>query len=608
MKIHAQTTQTDFPLAQSCSLEILFQADQSLKPGDRIEFQFPNSWSLIDGPSYTREFQTTDPAAAHFISVTLPDLSAKFEIQMEKRHLFYPTGKARHGLLFTARLTAGEIPAKTPVRIAYENTVAPYIAESETLWLRVNGNAPESAPALKTIAGSHQYFRVIVPSGAKPGQEFDVLIVSLDRFDNVSSTTFNGEKLLLPDDQQIHLDFTGKQRVPVKLSQPGVYRFRLRDVLSNAIKISENPATPFWGDLHIHTKLSQDGQGTNPYDYAREVSGLDFAATADHWESLGPEGYRIAQEWADSVNQPGVFVTLPADERNPREMTGHHNIYFRSREAQLQHQALGTGNENPPANSFLRLKNADTTEVMLIPHHTGISFGDLPQSGTGNAVHWDAVDDRGLRPVMEIYSHHGQSEIYHPQHFLAYEWNRMRNPEHRANTSVPGPFYAQQYWMQDKRIGVIASSDEHSGQGGRRHGGIAAVFGDNLTRSGIFDALRQRRCYATTGERILLDFSLDELKMGECGQKSRAAEVNLTLDVRGTEILLRVEILRHRFGIDTAFIPVASVSPRPESRDATVTFRDKIESDCMYYARITQFPLEWPGMAWASPIWVTQEI
>ncbi|MFH1024611.1 MAG: hypothetical protein V1809_14615, partial [Planctomycetota bacterium] len=71
-----------------------------------------------------------------------------------------------------------------------------------------------------------------------------------------------------------------------------------------------------------------------------------------------------------------------------------------------------------------------------------------------------------------------------------------------------------------------------------------------------------------------------------------------------TETLLRVDILRHRFGTDAGFRPVASVFPRPESPDAAVSFEDVVAGPCMYYARVTQQPLSWPGMAWTSPIWV----
>ena len=31
---------------------------------------------------------------------------------------------------------------------------------------------------------------------------------------------------------------------------------------------------------------------------------------------------------------------------------------------------------------------------------------------------------------------------------------------------------------------------------------------------------------------------------------------------------------------------------------------DELLSACVYYARVTQEPLEWPDMAWSSPIWI----
>lgn len=210
------------------------------------------------------------------------------------------------------------------------------------------------------------------------------------------------------------------------------------------------------------------------------------------------------------------------------------------------------------------------------------------------------------RPVPKD-CHHGQSEAYSPQHILAYEFNRMRNPERRGNTSVPGPYYAQNYWIKGRRIGIIASSDEHSGQGGRRHGGLAAVFADSLTREGVFDAIRARRTYATTGERILLEFTVNGTALGESVKIPRDGTAEISLKVWGTDLLLRVEILRFRFGMDEAFAPILAEPPKQESTDAEYTFKDTITGDCLYYARVIQEPLEWPAMAWTTPVWVDSD-
>jgi hypothetical protein len=607
MRVLAECGQEQFDAGEPCSVEVAVRADADLVPQDRIAFQFPNSWLLKSGPSHTRELQCDAPEAEHYIAVEAPgNRTVRFSLAITPRHVNYPEGQVRHGRLITAELVSGTVPAGSPVRLRYANTIAPYVTETETLWLRVNGCAPETPPTFHVRADTHDRFRILVPSYARPGERFDVLIVSLDRFDNASRTAFADETLTLADGAVVaeHLDLSGSIRVTTNLDKPGVYRFRFRDAVSNAIQVADTAPRLYWGDMHIHTKLSHDGQGTDPYGYARNVSGLDFAAVTDHWESLGPEGYRILADWAEQANRPGTFVALPGDERNPPELTGHHNVYFRDTDAMHGHAALAKDGDSHAANRFAVLADADPSRVMVIPHHTGIAFGDLPRKGTGSAVDWNAADDRGLRPVIEIYSHHGQSEQYAPQHLLAYESNRMHNPERRSNTSVPGPYYAQDYWIAGNRTGVIASSDEHSGQGGRAHGGIAAVLAERLTRESIFDALLARQCYATTGERILLEFTVDDLAMGASGTKHAGDELTVTLKAWGTDTLLRVDILRYRTGLDSTFVPVVSTAPRPEGMETAITFSDIARTDCIYYARVVQAPLAWPGMAWSSPIWI----
>ena len=595
MSVTARLSKDTFEIRETCDLDILVTSTDDLRPGDTVEAQFPNSWTIVNGPSFTRDLQTTDPSGEHYVTVEAE--GCRFDVEIRKRHLYTPGKSGRHGRHIVATLAGETVPAGTPVRVLYANTFAPYVSEVETVWLRVKDEAPGAPPTLTVTPGPAETMRVIAPSAARPGETFDVLVVSLDRFENASSTRYEDRTLLLDDGsvRALGLSFSGSVRIPVSLEQEGVYRFRMGEATSNAVRVAADARGPWWGDTHIHTKVSSDAQGTDPYVYAREVSGLDFAAVADHCDSMGEAGYAQVAGWAEEGDDPGRFVTLPADERNPASWTGHHNLYFRATRALMENAVSDEDGQPIPG---------DPADVMLIPHHTGIGWGGGPTAGIGAAVDWDAVDDHGLRPVMEIYSHHGQSELYDPQHVLAYEFNRMRNPERRSNVSMPGPFYAQDYLMMGKRIGFIGSSDEHSGQGGRRHGGLAAVFTEELTRDGIFDALRNRQCYATTGERILVEFSVDGVTMGCEATRPKGSTLPIRLQVWGTERLLRVEVLRFRPGRDSRFTPVFSAAPRPESTDASVEIEEELEGDTIYYVRVTQEPLEWPGMAWTSPVWI----
>ena len=600
MTVTAEIPNNTWQVREPRGVTVLIRSTRDLTPGDAVMVQFPNTWTIVNGPSFTRELQTTDPEGEHFIGVSAQGMDTGFDVAVRSRNLYAPDHVCRHGRLITATPAAGVVPAGTPITLVYANTYAPYVSETETLWVRVRDEAPEAPPKLIVTPGPAVAMRLIVPSAAQPAEEFDVLIVSLDEFDNCYSTAYRDRTLRRSDGGVVAggLSFTGSLRVPVTVGEEGVYRFSLGETVSTAVHVAGGLRGPFWGDIHIHTKLSGDAQGTDPYAYTREVSGLDFAGLADHCESLADPGFEQHAQWLEEADDPGRFATIPGDERNPRNWTGHHNVYFRNMQTYLRHRT-DVGNMDD------RRLPDDPDSAMLIPHHTGITWGGGPTAGQGTSVDWNAAGDEvGMRPVIEIYSHHGQSEYYAPQHVLAYEFNRMRNPERRSNMSTPGPFYAQEYWMAGLHVGVIGSSDEHSGQGGRRHGGIAAVFADELTREGVFDALRARRCYATTGERILIDFTVDGATMGEVVRRRKGKKLAIRLKAWGTDLLVRVDILRHRFGIDENVAPIFSIAPRPESMDFEHEMEDELTGSVLYYARIVQEPLSWPGMAWTSPVWI----
>lgn len=619
-----------FVVDHPANVALRIRPGMPLKAADVIEIQFPNSWLLVSGPSFTRPVQTVDPQGPHYLCVHAD--GASFDLDIRENHLPFPQGRARHGRLLTARLRAGAVRASGVVHCEFRNTMAPYVAEQETVWVRVNGLLPRQLPEIVTAPGPAETVRLIVPSAARPGEPFDVLVVSLDRFENCSSTRYHGRVLELIGHGRVadRLTFTGSTRVPVRIDKPGVWRFGMDGVVSNAVRIGRRARGPFWGDLHGHSKLSSDGMGADPYGYARDVAGLDFAAVTDHAEDLGADGYEQLLRWARAAHRPGRFITVLADERNPDGWTGHHNVYFRD-EATFARCRLRPGcfprNSPEESQESMRALLANTKGCLVVPHHTGMSWRTLPKPGSiGDAVDLDAVrDDRGLRPVMEIYSHHGQSECYAPGHILAYEFNRMRNPESRSNTSVPGPYYAQAYWLAGRRLGVIGSSDEHSGQPGRRHGGLAAIFATSLTRGGLFDALHARHCYATTGERILLEFSVDGVQMGQQERRPTDQKLSIRLKVWATAGLIRVDILRCRFGTDHEFRLIHSESPRAatgtgvnDPRSAglqTMVLDHAVELDdadprpgpAAYYARVVQEPVDWPGMAWSSPVWIDPE-
>ena len=99
---------------------------------------------------------------------------------------------------------------------------------------------------------------------------------------------------------------------------------------------------------------------------------------------------------------------------------------------------------------------------------------------------------------------------------------------------------------------------------------MAVVKAAELTREAIFDALRQRRVYAVTGDRIDLDFRCNGQTMGR--ELAYTPQRGLSVHVRGWDQIDRVEILRNNRVIHRDFPADRQVSPASWKRPVVLRF------------------------------------
>lgn len=344
--------------------------------------------------------------------------------------------------------------------------------------------------------------------------------------------------------------------------------FRDVVVVNDTLAISgiSNPSVASWtdgmnvyfGEIHSHTELS-DGIATtdDAYSFARDTLHLDFAALSDHFERHlpsvcvpGQERWAMTKAAAEKYYDPGRFVTLLGYEWTGRP---HINIYYRGNDGLcVPAQASDAGS---PAELFRKL-DVQNMPYLAIPHHTKYLA----------AADWGAAT--GRENLLEIYSGWGASEDGNDSAFRA------------AIT-------------RGLRLGVIAGTDDHIGRPGQGNrtfegGGLACVLAKEKTREAVFDALLARRCYGTTGARILVDFSVNGMLMGGV-VKSREKNF-IAVRAIGEDIITSIEIIRNGL----------SVLYRKEctSQDASCECKDGGGS--CYYARITQRD---GHIAWTSPVW-----
>jgi len=166
------------------------------------------------------------------------------------------------------------------------------------------------------------------------------------------------------------------------------------------------------------------------------------------------------------------------------------------------------------------------------------------------------------------------------------------------------------------RLGFVGGTDNHRGRPGSGRsfqsgldyndyvtGGITGVLAQELTREAIFEAIWQRRCYATTGVRMLLDFSVNGRVMGQeikaTGEEARAART-IVVKAAGTADIARAVIVRNGQDVHTCE-GNGRVLELVWQDDAPLGEVVSKEGWAYYYVRLTQSD---GNMAWSSPVWI----
>ncbi len=276
------------------------------------------------------------------------------------------------------------------------------------------------------------------------------------------------------------------------------------------------------------------GEPEELYRYARNVAALDFCAVTDHdhWgmRPLDEDGatWRRLLAAAARFHEPGRFVTVPAYEWT-NWIHGHrHVLFFAPGEAVLL-SSLDPATDTP---AELWRALAGRQGVLTVAHHS--AGGPVP-------VDWSFRPDPRFEPVTEVVSVHGSSEAADSP--LPIGGGRPGN-------------YVREVLTHGFRLGMIGSGDGHDGHPGLAHlagrsGGLAAVLAEENTREAILAALRARRCYATSGPRILLRVSLAGRRMGAV-LAGPLAEARLVAFVVGTAPVAALELVRSGRVVETA--------------------------------------------------------
>ncbi|MBI1733905.1 MAG: DUF3604 domain-containing protein [Candidatus Rokubacteria bacterium] len=393
-----------------------------------------------------------------------------------------------------------------------------------------------SSPKINVVGGGLHHLVTIAPTTVRAGEPFEALVKVEDvwgnpaeRFDGELKLTTLGAPIAgLPPTVRFKRGELAVARIPgLTIAQAGqesriVANFGFHKEESNIVRaLAGTDAKTWWGDLHGQTRATV-GTGTieEYFTFGRDVALLDamchqandFQVTAAEWDSLKRETARfhengrcvvlLGYEWSGMTPGGGDRNVIFRGEDGPIHRSSH---------AEVDDMSDAATDCFPVSQLFERLRGRD--DVMLIPH-VGGRYADIV-----------GYHEPALEKLVEIYS----------------DWGRFEWLLHDA-------------LQRGYRVGVVANSDGHKGRPGASHpgastfgayGGLTCILADALTREGLFDALRARRCYAVSAaQRIHVQLAVNGLPMGAEARLEAGKPVTIAGRVVGTGPIERVDVYR----------------------------------------------------------------
>jgi hypothetical protein len=373
---------------------------------------------------------------------------------------------------------------------------------------------PDS-PKIAVTPGPAARWRAVLPTLVRVAEPFRLCVKAEDKWGNVSDRADRMLRLEadapisgLPSSIRLQPHTFAAAVDGLRVDAPGDRVIRVLDEAGDElcrsnplrVEVSEAALRHFWGDTHGQ---SNETLGTNTarqyFEFGRDKAfldvmghqGNDFQITGAFWRELNA----LAREF----DVPGRFVCIPGYEWSANTAVGgDRNVHFR-REGETIHRsshaqiadAADIADEASDAHTahelFARLASRDC----VVAAHVGGRYADIKYA------------HHPMETAVEVHSAWG-----------TFEW------------------LLRDAFEQNYRVGIVANSDGHKGRPGACYpgasffgsqGGLTCFLAERLDRDAIFESMRRRRHYATTGNRAYLGVTAELKGEAEVFQRDPAA-------------------------------------------------------------------------------------
>ncbi len=403
-------------------------------------------------------------------------------------------------------------------------------------------------PSFDIVAGAAHRFQLHVPTLLAAGEPFDLRMKAEDEWGNplrdleLRPAIFQlregapEERIEIGGEPEHDEGVLTYRQAPLETA--GTYRFLIDDFLSDDGEVAGGLSNPllvveqapahrfFWGDFHGQTGETI-GTGTveDYFHFGRHFGfldgschqGNDFQIDGDIWRRIVAAG--------NDTYVPGEFVTFNGIEWSGNTpMGGDHNVLFNEDHPPLYRSTGWLASDGskmeevaPLSKLYEVLKKHD---AMTIPH-----IGGRPAELE--------YTDPEVERLVELHSAWG-----------TFEWVYKRA------------------FAKGFKVGFVCNSDGHKARPGASYpggstfgtlGGLTCVLATEKTRDAFWEALKARRCYGTTGQRIFVDVTSGGQPMGS--DLTVAGPFQVKGRVVGTAPLLGVDLMREDEVLETLLPP-----------------------------------------------------
>lgn len=550
----------------------------------RVLFRFPTDWGRL---------QTTDPASVNYVSAVAGN-GVALGVSYAEDALPRPR---YHGL--TVTLLNGYLCEGDTLTITFGDPIGgspgirlPSFCESHfefkvavDIYATGQFTPIGNSPAIRIVPSAPVRWKMVAPTLRRPGEVFDLGIKAEDTWGNPTDQAQGRLRLVadgavdgLPEEFDYAQGCRAHKIRGLTVREEGIVRIHLRDrqgdVLAHAnpVVIKKDPLCGYWGDLHGQSGESVGvGSIREYFQFARDLAFLDVCAHQANDFQINKAFWRHINQTTAEFNNAGHFVTFPGYEWSGNTgVGGDHNVYFRHEGRPIHrssHALLPDRSDiDTDAPTVGDLFRALTREDCIVYAHCGGRYANVA-----------VAHDPRLETSMEIHSAWG-----------TFEW-------------LLADCFERGY-----RCGVVCNSDDHKGRPGASHpgaasfatyGGLTCFLAEALTREALFDCIRRRHTYGTTGCRMGLDVRAIFSTSGQSYDRDPHVGPSVARDV--TEVMMG-DIAQT--DDDCVSVAVQVVSHAPIDRieilngtDVVETIRGHTEADLGYRIRVVWSGAEYRG-------------